>query len=327
MTQMLNIVLPLTIGVILFSSRAEADEILFQPGQTDQFAGTMCPLRIARPAGGAGGQIEWRLTAGYRTLAEGHSLLSPVEDRPDTLQFVVQTPEIENGVVLETRLTLATKGIELPAVVPVRLRGKNPFESVRKTLEEFGIALWDPGDTTGRHLARLELPFQELKSLRATNESAVIILGEEASWDRETPALAAEFVKRGKLVIALRPELESTWPLTLSAEGLSRFRCLQLPESGLVPLALDIQSLGKPGDHRPGWGFAVSRESFQLIPESSPQVWDVVESHGLNDGRCLWIGAPLMSQWDRSPVSRELLAHILISRINQLSAAKAADPK
>jgi hypothetical protein len=327
MARLRTISLLLAIGISIVSRAADADEVLFQSGQTDQFAGAMCPLRIDKPAGKARDQIGWRMTAGNRTLAEGRAPLAAVATRPDALQFVIPTPEVENGVVLEAKLTLAIEGIESPAAVPLRLRGKNPFESVRKTLAKAGIAVWDPAETTGHRLAQLELPFQELKSLGGTNESAVIILGEDALWDRETPSVAGELVKQGKLVIALRPQSESAWPMTLSAEGLSQFRCLHWPESGLAPPTLDIQSLGKSRETRPGWAFTVSRESFQLVPGNSAQVWDLVESHAVSGGHCLWIGAPVMSGWDLSPVSRELLAHILISRINDLPAVKAADPK
>lgn len=322
-----GIVVPLALGVLLVSSGAEAEEIRFPPGQTDQFAGAMCPLRIDKLAGGARDQIEWRLTSGHRTLADGRVALTPVEAHPDSFQFVIPTPEIENGVVLETKLTLAIEGIESPAAVPLRLRGKNPFESVRKTLGESGIAVWDPAGTTGRRLAELGLPLRELKSLGAAADSVIVILGEEARWAADTPAVAGELVNQGKLVVVLRPQADSAWPLTLSAAGLSQFRSLHWPGSGFAPSSLDIHSLGLAGDTRPGWGFAVSRQSFQLIPENSPQVWDLVESQSQNHGRCLWVGAALMSRWELSPVSRELLAHILISRLDQLSAAKTADPE
>ena len=316
-------------GIARCAMAAEEAPFAFRPGQTDQFAGATCTLRVSTPAAGMPLGIHWRLTSERRTLAQGNTLLKPVEkvaavehEARDAV-FELQTPEIENGVVLDVALSCYLDGSDQEVVLPLRLRGPNPFAHVRETLEKSEFTLFDPVGKTEEALNGLEVTLPTVSSLQEIDNAPLVIIGEGVEWDEPLIERANELVRQGMFVLVLRPQKESTWPLDLSATGLSQFRLSQLADSGLAPQKLNIEFFGVASNA--GWGLQLSHDKLQLAPENGPQTWPIAEYHSMNQGRCLFVGFPLIAHWSASPVPRELLAEILTSHLTHLSAAAAAE--
>lgn len=297
----------------------------FRPGQTDQFAGATCIVRVSTPAAGKPRNIVWLLTSESRTLAQGNTVLKPVENMAADSTFEFQTPEVVNGVVLDVILSCHLDGSGTDVVLPLRLRGPNPFEHVRETLEKHEIALFDPVGKTAEALRGMEVTVQSVTTLQEVDKAPLVILGEGVEWNDRLAERADELARQGKLMLVLRPHDESAWPLKLSAENLSQWKCVSLAESGLVPQKLDILFWGTDANTKAGWELKISRQKLQLVPQNGPQVWQIAEYQTVNQGRCLFAGFPLIAHWDSSPVPRELLAHVLISRLKSLTAASAAE--
>ncbi len=307
---------------------AQAEEEVpfeFRPGQTDQFAGATCILRVSTPAVQKPHSIVWQLTSESRTLAQGNTVLQPVENHASDSTFELKTPETVNGVVLNATLRCHLEGSAAEVVLPLRLRGPNPFEHVRETLEKNKIALYDPVGKTAEAFQGLEVTVQSVTTLQKVDEAPLVIIGEGVEWNDRLTERADELARHGKLVLVLRPQDESIWPLKLSAENLSQWKFVSLAESGLVPQKLDIEFWRTEANTRAGWELSISRQKLQLVPQNGPQVWEISEYHTVNKGRCLFIGFPLIARWNSSPVPRELLAEILISHLTPLSAAAAAE--
>ena len=305
---------------------AEEAPFEFRSGQTDQFAGATCILRVSTPAVLKPHRMAWQLTSESRTLAQGNTALQPVENEASDSTFELKTPETVNGVVLNVTLSCHLEGSEAEVVLPLRLRGPNPFEHVRESFEKNKIALYDPVGKTAEAFQGLEVTVQSVTTLQKVDEAPLVIIGEGVEWNDRIAERADELARQGKLVLVLRPQDDSTWPLKLSAENFSQWKCVSLAESGLVPKKLDIEFWGTDADAKAGWELKISRQKLQLVPGIGPQAWEISEYHTVNKGRCLFVGFPLIAQWSSSPVPRELLAEILISHLTPLSAAAAAEP-
>jgi hypothetical protein len=319
----------LLLGVYLTALPAQAAEeapFEFRPGQTDQFAGTTCILRVSTPAVQKPHRMVWQLTYESRTLTQGNVALQPVENDVSHSTFEWKTPETANGVVLNATLRCHLEGSATEVVLPLRLRGPNPFEHVRETFEKNKIALFDPVGKTAEAFQGLEVTVQSVTTLQKVDEAPLVIIGEGVEWNDRLTERADELARQGKLVLMLRPQDDSTWPLKLSAENLSQWKSVSLAESGLVPKKLDIEFWGTDANTRSGWGLSISRQKLLMVPQIGPQVWEISEYHTVNKGRCLFIGFPLIARWSSSPVPRELLAEILISHLTPPSAAAAAEP-
>lgn len=309
----------------LTAQAADKVPVEFAAGQTDQFSGATCLLRVSTPGVPAPRNVVWRLSSEGRVLAQGNSALQPVENDASRSTFEILTPETKNGVVLDVALRCHLEGSEAEVSLPLRLRGPNPFEHVRETLEKHEIALWDPVGKTSEALRGQEIAVQLVTSLQDVGEAPLVILGEGIEWNDRLTERADELVRQGKLVLVLRPQEEANWPLKLSAENLSQWRFVSLAESGLAPQKLDIQFWGTDGNTKAGWELKISRQKLQLVPQNGPQVWQIAEYQTVNQGRCLFVGFPLIAHWNSSPVPRELLAEVLISRLKSLTAAAAAE--
>lgn len=297
----------------------------FRPGQTDQFAGATCILRVSTPAAQKPHRMVWQLTSESRTLAQGNTALQPVKTDASDSTFELKTPETVNGVVLNVTLSCHLEGSGTEVVLPLRLRGPNPLAHFRETLEKNGIALYDPVGKTAEAFQGLEVTVQSVTTLQKVDEAPLVIIGEGVEWNDRLTERADELARQGKLVLVLRPQDESIWPLKLSAENLTQWRFVSLAESGLVPQKLDIQFWGTDANTNAGWELKISRQKLQLVPQIGPQIWQIAESKTVNKGRCLFIGFPLIARWSSSPVPRELLAEILISHLTSLTAAAAAE--
>ena len=299
---------------------AQEPPFQFRPGQTDQFAGAKCVMRISSPAAGLPPVVIWRLTVEQRTLAQGKSALQTLENAAEESTFEWQTPEIKNGVVLKATLSCRLGDSEQTIEFPLRLRGPNPFRVVQETLKQSGIAVYDPLETTAHNLKELEVPVEVVTSLPDTEEAQLVIIGEGVLWDEDLVDEAEQLTQQGKFLLVLRPQAESVWPLPLSAEGVSQFRFNQLADvqraaGGPVPQTLDVQFWDAAKTTRPGWALRIENEKLLLTPGKGSQVWQMAEYHTLNKGRCVFLGVPVMADWKSSPVPRELLAGILTSHL------------
>ena len=301
----------------------------FRPGQTDQFAGAQCVMRISSPAAGLPPVVIWRLSVEQRTLAQGKSVLKPVDNAADDSTFELQTPEIQNGVVLKATLSCRLGDSEPTVDFPLRLRGPNPFHVVQETLKQSGIAVFDPLGATAEALKELEVPVEVVTSLSDTEEAQLVIIGEGVPWDEGLVEEAEKLAQQGKFLLVLRPQAESVWPLPLSAEGVSQFRFNQLADvqrtaGGPVPQTLDVQFWDAEQTTRPGWALRIENEKLLLTPGKGSQVWQMAEYHTVQKGRCVFLGVPVMADWKSSPVPRELLAGIFTSHLTIQAATTAA---
>ncbi|TWT92791.1 hypothetical protein [Stieleria varia] len=287
------------------------------PGQTDQFAGSLCKLAIVPPKSIDQPRVTWRLTTANRTLGQGVSELGPVaidddtrDEKPNTKWvFAFKTPDLDDGVVLSVDLYFHFGDPSAEIHHPIRLHATDCFTAVHQTIQDHGIAIYDPTGDTLAALQPLSLNPRVVSSLKHVDDEAIVVLGEAIAWDKRTMQYVKQLVADGKWVIVLRPTDESQWPLPLSATSIRNLEFKPLVESRWIPKKLDAKFF----DQVTGWELRVSRGELLLAPAIGPQIFQLAEYQSQADhGGCLFVGVSLVERWKTSPVPRELLKHMLV---------------
>ncbi|WP_372722566.1 hypothetical protein [Novipirellula sp.] len=308
---------------LLVASIAGPSWAQLKPGQSDQFAGETCTLTLAPGVATTSKQAHWRLNTANRTLTQGVSELKPAKELQSSnaggaaeRSFVIKTPEVKSGVMLEVDLFLHFGDPLSETRHPLRLHSPDCFVNIRQTLRDAGIALYDPAGITEDALKKTGLTPNVAASLKRVDSEAIIVIGESIAWDKRTVKAAEQWASDGKWVIVLRPTDASTWPMQTSAADGVKLAFTSITNSRWRPKQLDLDFWSSHAEHARGWELQVSNNQLRMTPAIGPQVWQLAEYQSReNHGGCLFVGVPLISRWNESPVPRELLTHILLQTL------------
>ncbi|MEZ5944959.1 MAG: hypothetical protein R3C18_26540 [Planctomycetaceae bacterium] len=303
--------LALMCGISLAAEIALADEMAVSgllPGQTDQFAEADCLLRIQLPREAKSDRISWSINSAGRTLAKGTSAVTQTS-KANELEFTIQTPAIKEGITLEVEFTF-TDG-EKNYSIPMRLRTGNPFSTLSETIRDRRLVVYDPAGNTLDALTSLEIPHRPLPFLKKIEtDDSILLIGEGVECSAGLMEQLMAIGQSGRRIIVLRPSESSICSLELSAVGNRQLRFAQFDEDNWVPEKLDVAGWTVEGN-TPGWLLQADGGKLQMTPGNGPQVWPLVEYQFTEPGECLFVGVPLIANWEATPVPREFLLHLL----------------
>jgi hypothetical protein len=160
------------------------------------------------------GRLAWRLALGTATIKSGEAALVAEPSAPADVVIKLPPPEIKDGAVLNTKLTLsAFDDAQAQPIVTFEqdlwVFPKDPFADRGEWLKKLQINLYDPKGDTAKVLTAMKVPFEELRSVDslADLKEGLVLIGEGVSF-KDEKGLAVELQKRaaaGLLVLVLAP--------------------------------------------------------------------------------------------------------------------------
>ncbi len=276
------------------------------------FAGRQAVILRDVPNLSQGEKLSFRVAKDHRTLASGTVAVG--EDGEVSLP--VALPGMKSGVAMKLELSLAKEtggASESLASGTVWAFAEQPFAGDENPAVMKKIYLYDPEDKTAEAFESIKLRVDRVGDVNALESvtNALIIFHEGFSLEsvRGVDEVLVGLVRRGNSVLLLAPsegnvplwnELEECWYGT--AKGLHR----QTKIEG-TDYDLDLSSM--PASH------------FRLVGIRDEAVVQVDAGNGYeaailrdlkNDGKIIFCGLSLISNWEKTPAARWLLAEILL---------------
>jgi hypothetical protein len=280
---------------------------------------------------GATEPVGWTLSAANRTIRQGQT--GPIAGPADAAKLAISldVPNLRPGVTLlaELRLTWNVAGKQLQHTQPVTIYSPDPFSVRRAALEEAHISLFDPVGDTAAILDQHDIPHAIVSNLSAIDrvDEGVVIIGEGASFREQQnlfPALnrASE---RGVSVLCLAP-----------ADGEFEFFKPSTANSGPLRIAFEQSNVVRRYDKR--FDLLPTLSHLAVEPRRNTVVIHISEGglgwswfsadyapHPQNPGahhaRLIVCGVSVIHDWEKTPVPRYLLVHLL----EELAAIQTAE--
>ena len=206
-------------------------------------------VRTAQPFDG---RLNWSLAFNERTIEHGQLPLTFVgagtrySGSAAEATVALKVPEVKEGVILESRLSIAAYAAGDPKPLATHVKTvwifpREPFTDRSRWLQGLKITLFDPDGKTADVLEKARVPFTLTKNTAALGElrEGLLVIGEGTAW-RDYRSLGATIVKaaaRGVPVLCLR-------------RARARLRCQRLG----LRLATALQSHIATGRHHSGLG-------------------------------------------------------------------------
>jgi len=301
------------------------------------FSGTQAKLHYTvRTAQALEGRLNWSLSVNRRTVEHGQLPLTLAVGRAAEATVAFTVPEVKEGVILESQLSVAaySGGDREPVATHARklcIFPHDPFLDRRVWLQGLKITLFDPEGKTADVFEKARIPFKFTKNTAALDDlkEGMLVIGEGTAW-RDYRALGETAVKaaaQGVPVLCLAPRDGSLiLPGTAGTE-------LPLPLS----LTLRREDVMRELDPRldavawpPEGKIAVSRLTIkgdrdQVVAETSlePGAWPWLEvRYPTAKGRLLVCGFGIVRHWEATPAPRYLLSELFM----RLTAEKHLTP-
>ncbi len=311
-------------------------------------------VRTAQPFDG---RLNWSLSVNERTVEHGQLPLTTTAGQAAEATVALKVPEVKEGVVLESRFSIAAHAAGDPKPVAAHVRTvwifpRDPFADRSRWLRGLKITLFDPEGKTADVLEKAHVPFTLTKNTAALGElrEGLLVIGEGTAW-RDYRSLGATMVKaaaRGVPVLCLAPgdgtlvlpgtagaELPPPAGLTLRRDDViqeldNRLDAAAWPPDG----AIDAARLTIKSDHD-----QVVAEASRLLPSPSGrgaggegdllpspsgrgaggEGWSWLElRYPAAKGRLVICGFGIIRQWEATPTPRYLLSELFM----RLSAEK-----
>lgn len=160
------------------------------------------------------GRMASRYSAGNKTIASQEREVSVAPDRPESVEVRLPVPEVKEGVILST--TLSVSMIENNAAQPTATLEKtiwvfppDPFAGRAEWLKKLNILLFDPEKKTADSFEKAGIPFQRVANLEtlANVKDEIIVVGEGISFNdfKGLPGLLFKAAANGAAVLCLAP--------------------------------------------------------------------------------------------------------------------------
>lgn len=271
------------------------------------------------------GRVVWRYSAGDKTLARQEREISVAFGRPENVEVRLPVPEVKEGVILST--TLSVSVLENGSTQATATRDKtlwvfppDPFAGRTEWLKKLDIRLFDPEKKTTECFEKAEIPFQRVANSEALAEvkDGIIIVGEGISFNdfKGLSGLLFKAAARGIPVLCLAP---SGGTLSLPGTGESE---LPAPRSMTFHRNEIITQLDKrldaaawpPDGVIAGMALAIksSRSTVVGEVEKGHTEWPWLEMTFEHPrGKFILCHFAIIEKWEAGPAPRYLLAGIL----------------
>ena len=267
------------------------------------------------------GRVTWRLAAGTATVTASEVNFAAAPDAPATIAIKLAVPPLKDGVVLLTKLTIATiaAGQTKPLATheqDVWVFPEDPFADKAEWLKGLKFKLYDPVGATSKLLAAAKVPFDELRDVDAVagSKEGVVIVGEGVSFKEERGLSAAldKLAASGRVVLSLAP---ADGELVVPGLGGPADKQQQLSFRRDI-----VRQLDKRFDPD-GWSadaktvastIGVKANDGAAVGEVAPAGgWPWAEAGYTHGGRWAVCGLAVIARWEALPTPRFLLVRML----------------
>ena len=279
------------------------------------------------------GRLAWSHSAQRRPIARGERAVTVDETKPTEVEIPLQLPEVRDGVVFDTDLTVQLLDSRGEVVAEhqrvVRLFPRDPFSDRHEWLEELKIVLYDPPGQTADVFDDAEVPYKTARSLSNLEETSegIVVIGEGVSLadHANLPEVMTKVAASGVPVFCLAPAdgrlafpgSEAEQP---TAASVSLRRGDVITE---LDKRLDAEAWPPDGELTvTGLEMTSFRGRVLLSVAESPQLWPWFEVTYPDGGRMIVCGFGIIRCWQAGPTPRYLLASVL----EQLSESRSRLP-
>ncbi len=155
------------------------------------------------------------------------------------------------------------------------------------------------------------MKFLNVNSLKESKQQSIVVLGEGSDWESRHEIDIASLMKAGQWIIILRPREGSPFPLIRNEKEESELTFGKWSGSNWFPDRLDREFWSTTEEDSFGFDLCSRPKQILLTASKGPQVWQYATYKAREGGGCLFVGVPIVAHWNRSPVPRELLAHLV----------------
>ncbi len=267
------------------------------------------------------GRLGWRFFEDARTIERGELNVSIGAGMTDVAEIRFMVPEVKPGVIYEAKLALSLIGENdkqeaADDEIPIRIFTENPFHDRMKWLEGLDIIIFDPEETTGEALSKLDVPFKPVKNIDALAgmKKGFVIIGEGVSM-REYRALPEQILRLasdGATVLCLAPA-DGEIPLA-GVDGLVEPSFLAFRREDIIrnlDKRLDAKTWPPDGKLQAG-GLKLTGERGVVLAQMTDDAaaWPWIEAR-FGKGRIVICCFSIMEKWESGPTPRFLLERIL----------------
>ncbi len=303
-----------------------------------RFAGREHQLHLdVRAAPGFRGTLAWEFTAQTAVVLRREVVVVVPEAGTTTVTLDLPAPEVKPGAVVSASVRVSLLGPERTAVATavheLRLFHADAFASVKETLNQRAIAVFDPDGVLTKRLTGAGLKVRDMRTLDAiAQESAglLIVNGSGASSRGLFDVLLAA-AGRGVRVLLL-PALEQTFPLPGTVGGEPPLpTALHLRQADVLrEWDKNLDTGGwPPAGAGPLCGVRIDAARAGVVSETvpaGPGVWPWVEVVYPKGGRLLICAFPILETWEAGPQGRYLLCALMEKLSRTDNGPPAAPP-
>jgi hypothetical protein len=282
------------------------------------------------------GRLHWSLSVNRRTVEHGQLPLTATAERAAEVTVALKVPEVKEGVVLESQLSIAVyaAGDQKPRAEHARkvwIFPPDPFANRSEWLKGLKINLFDPEGDTADVFEKAHIPFTFTKNISALDEirEGLLVVGEGTAW-RDYRSLGEAVVKqaaRGVPVLCLAPG-EGTLVLPGSAGAESPPPASLTLRQGDIIRELDKcldATAWSPQGQIDASRLTIKSDRDQVVAEvgQARHAWPWLEvRYPAAKGRLLVCGFGIIRQWEATPAPRYLLSELFL----RLNAEKPSSP-
>ena len=171
---------------------AAAEGAAIEPGEkwANVFSGAEMKFHYTvHTAQAIDGRLDWSLSVNRRTVEHGQLALAAAPGHAAEVTVAFKAPEVKEGVVLESQLSLAAyaAGDQRPVAQHAKtvwIFPRDPFAGRSQWLKGLKITLFDPGGKTADVLEKARVPFAFTKNTAALGDlrDGLLVIGEGTPW-------------------------------------------------------------------------------------------------------------------------------------------------
>jgi len=273
-------------------------------------------------------RLGWRHSAQRRPIARGERNVTVHEGKPTEVEIHLQLPEVRDGVVFDTDLTVQLLDSSGEVVAEhqrvLRLFPSDAFSDRREWLDELKIVLFDPEGKTAETFDDASIPYKKARSLSILQETeeGIVVIGEGVSLadHRNLSEGMIRLASAGVPVFCLAPAdghlpVPGPGPEQSSDEAkLSAPLSVSFRRNDIITelnKRLDAEAWPPDGEVAiVGLEMISFRGRALLSVTESPQAWPWLEVRYPRGGRLIVCGFGFIRCWQSGPTPRYLLARV-----------------
>jgi len=279
------------------------------------------------------GRLAWSHSAQRRPVARGERAVTVDETKPTEVEIALQLPEVREGVVYDTDLTVRLLDSRGEVVAEhqrvLRLFPRDPFTDRHEWLEELKIVLYDPPGKTSEVFDDAEIPYKTARSLSVLEETnkGIVVIGEGVSLadHANLPKVMTKVAASGVPVLCLAPA-DGRLAFPGSEAEQPTAKSISLRRGNVITefdKRLDAEAWPPDGELAvAGLEMTSFRGRVLLSVAEPPQSWPWFEVTYPDGGRIIVCGFGIVRCWQAGPTPRYLLASVL----EQLSESRSRLP-